>query len=542
MSVVTRHLLAQFLTPVLARRPRLARLFPITPMPKPERLRTAIEDIGGTFIKFGQMLALQPDILPFEYCRALADLLDRVAPFPWAQVRQTFIEELGQEPERIFDGFEPEPIATASIGQVHVAYLKGRKMAVKVQRPNVRIDFAGDIRLMSGAIALIKRLRLRPLAWMIEPMSEFVAWTREELDFTCEGRYMQQLRANSQESTSERVPEVVWEYTSCRVLVLEFFEGTTVLNYLRALEGDDQLTLRRLEKRHFEPKRFARNIIDNFLGDVFRYGMFHADLHPANLMILENNTVGYVDFGITGVLSHYSRQKLVAMTLAYTRADIDAMCEAFYKVSVMDAHSDVAGFRRQIGRFSEEWYAFEGGTYHLRKNFTLVMLDMLRLSRQTGIWPERDVIKYIRSAIAIDGLITRFAPGFNVGAYLEEVCDRYLKWEARRSLLSYDSFLDWSDSGMLLLRDGPHRVTQFLSQLALGEVSLRATRDGGAGRVVERQQALYLAATVLGLSSIAVLGEFKTSLGVNLFTAATLIASAAAFLLVRTLLRLMRVE
>jgi ubiquinone biosynthesis protein len=529
-GVVVRHSLAH----LLGCQPFLARRFAALSLSGPVRLRTAIEEIGGTFIKFGQMLALQPDILPFEYCRALADLLDRVAPFGYEQVETTLVEELGKGPDELFDSFEPIPLATASVGQVHVAYLDGEKVAVKVQRPTVRTDFAGDIRLMTASIALIKRLRLRTLAWMVEPMSEFVAWTREELDFTHEARYMAQLNLNAADSRSEDVPSVYWRYTTQRVLVAEFFDGTTVLDYLRAIEGDDELTPQRLRAGGFEPNQFARNIIDNFLGGVFRHGLFHADLHPANLMIMDRNAVGYVDFGISGVLSHYSRQKLVAMTLAYTRADVEGMCSAFFKVSAMDDSSDPGRFRAELERFGEEWYEIEGTRHRLRKNFTLVMLDMLRLSRRTGIWPERDVIKYIRSAIAIDGLITRFAPEFDVGGYLEIVCDRYLKWEARRSLLSYDSLIEWSDAGGRLLEDGPARAAAALDRLSRGEMKVRAT---AAESAAPRLRALCLAAVAIGLS--LPLSAAPAELGLNLFTSQAALAVLAVLLLGRQLLRLL---
>ena len=161
----------------------LARRLPPGDLSRPERLRQVIEDVGGTFLKFGQMLALQPDILPFEYCLALSDLLDRVAPFGIDAVERTFIDEVGLPPGEIFDAFDPVPLATASIGQVHVAWLDGRKLAVKVQRPEVKTDFAGDIRLMTSMVRLIRGLRLSPLYWMLEPTSEFIAWTEEEHDY-----------------------------------------------------------------------------------------------------------------------------------------------------------------------------------------------------------------------------------------------------------------------------------------------------------------------------------------------------------------------
>src|SRR5262249_37733834 len=343
VAVVTRYALAYALGSRIAHRPRLARHLPIEAS-KPELLRKLIEELGGTFIKFGQMLALQPDILTLEYCNALFNLLDRVAPFRFEEVERIFIEETGASPLQIFDYFDKQPIATASIGQVHIAYLDGRKLAVKVQRPTVEEDFAGDIGLMGALIGVVKRLHLRRLYWIIEPISEFIEWTSEEMDYRSEARYMRQLLRNASTNSQERVPELLLRHSTKRTLVAEFFEGVTGLDYLRALEVGDEGTLRRLRTMGFDPNRCACNIIDNFLSDPYRHGMFHADLHPANLMILADNVVGYIDFGITGVLSHYSRQNLVALTLAYTRADLEGMCEAFIKGSTMGPNADLEAF------------------------------------------------------------------------------------------------------------------------------------------------------------------------------------------------------
>jgi ubiquinone biosynthesis protein len=461
-AMLVRHLLAHVVGNRLARWPWLAHRVPHSTLSGPERLRALFEDLGGTFIKFGQMLALQPDILPFAYCNALFNLLDRITPFGFELVEKTFVDEFGGGPAEIFDHFDPQPIATASIGQVYVGYLGGRKVAVKVQRPSVQTDFAGDIRLMTGAIRLISILRLKRLYWMIEPMSEFVAWTREELDYRCEARYIEQTRRNARENARERVPIVFWEYTTRCILTIEFLEGVTVLDYIRALEAGDELTVQRLHTMGFDPDQFARNIIENFLSDAFQHGMFHADLHPANLMICKDSVVGYIDFGITGVLSPYLRRHLVGLTLAYSRGDLDGMYTLFFKVSALEANSDAEGFRSGLRALAGEWYMMEGRKRRLIKNITLVMLDLLKLSHKTGVWPERDVIKYIRSSIAIDGLITRFAPAFDVGKYLEMVCDRYLTWQVRQELFAFDTLVDWSRSSGHLMRDGPLRAATFL--------------------------------------------------------------------------------
>ena len=542
IAVVARHVLAHALGAQLTRWPKVACHLSIPRLSGPERLRGVFEDLGGTFIKFGQMLALQPDILSLEYCNVLFDLLDRCAPFDYAYVERTFIEETGKTASEIFDYLEPRPLATASIGQVHVGYLGGRKVAVKVQRPSVDTDFAGDIRLMVAMIKLIKRLRLRFFYWIIEPMSEFVAWTKEELDYRCEARYMEQLRRNARGNLHERVPEVIWQYTTRRTLVTEFLDGDTVLAYLRAIQTNDELMFNRLKSSGFDAQQVARHIIDNFLGDTFKHGIFHADLHPANLMILAGpgNIVGYVDFGITGVISRYSRQNLIAMTLAYTRGNLDGMCEAFFKVSAIDRASDVQRFRNGLKRLADGWYEMSGKGRRLRKNFTLVMLDMLRLSRATGIWPERDVIKYIRSCIAIDGLITRFAPGFDVGHHLEVVCDSYLKWQVRKSLLTYNKLIEWASAGEHLMRTGPFRVSSFLQRLATGEPTISGKVSGASmrGEHALQRRIGQLGVVVFGVSLLIALTREPVQWGVNLFTAEVVLIASAAMMLLRTIRKL----
>jgi ubiquinone biosynthesis protein len=551
--VLASHLLAAALGPRLGRWPRLARRLPPGVLSGPRRLRAIIEDLGGTFLKFGQMLALQPDILSIEYCNELFELLDRVAPFPWSELERVVREELGAaRAAALLERCERRPLATASIGQVHVTWLDGRKMALKVQRPAVEIDFAGDIRLMAATVALIRRLRVRRLYWMIEPMSEFIAWTREELDYRFEARYMEQLRRNAAGNPRERIPALVPTWSTRRVLVAEFLDGVTVLDYLRAIESGDQVLPRRLAARGFDANAFARNMIDNFLGDAFRHGIFHSDLHPANLMILPGNVVGYIDFGITGVLSRYSRQNLVALTLSYTRADMDGMAAAFLRVSEPGARFDLGAFRAGLDELAEEWY--EGKEKILRKNFTLMMLDMLKLSHRADVWPERDVIKYIRSSIAIDGLITRFAPAFSVGTYLGVVCDRYLRLHARQRLLSYENLFAWSEASGELLRDGGLRLAEAL-RLAAGRGAAASPLGGAAPAAAgsaapaaaaaagvrwaasngsgERLRAPRLAAVVLGLALLLAAGAPPPRLGANLWTAELAALIAAAALLAR---------
>jgi ubiquinone biosynthesis protein len=539
IGVVGRHLCYQLVGPYMMRRKWLVNRFPEVALSGPKRLRNALEEMGGTFIKFGQMLALQPDILPFAYCRELADLLDRIAPFPYRFVEQAFREDLGQTPEEVFDTFDPNPISTASIGQVYVATISGRKVAVKVRRPAVEVEFTGDVSLMTTTIRLIRVLRIKPLYWMIEPMGEFVSWTNEELDYRFEARYMGQLRSNARENAWEHVPAVYWEYTTRRILVTEFLEGATVLTFLRAFESDDHVRVGQLKQKGFEPEAFARHIIDNFLGDAFRFGLFHADLHPANLIILPGNIVGYVDFGITGVLSNYSRQHLIKMTLAYTQGDLDSMSEAFLHVTEWDETSDLEGFHQGLREYAKEWYDGQGHKTRIQKNFTLVMLDMLLLSRKTNIWPERDVIKYIRSSIAIDGLITRFAPGFDVGHYLETVCSRFLKAQAFEQMVSPNRLMAMTQASGNLLRDGAYRASRFIQRLASGDLPIEiGDKDGESDRTT-RSRALQLSVVFLVMPILMIITGVPSVIGINFFTAELMVMGVTGLLLINTLRKLM---
>ncbi len=532
VRVLCAHGLAWAVRRWAVRSPRLARRLPASTLDGPEQLRTLFEDLGGTFVKFGQMLAMQPDVLPLAYCDALLGLLDRIEPFPWPEAESIVAGELGRTPDEIFDSISRQPIATASVGQVYVAWLSGCKVAVKVQRPHVEIEFNNDVRLLVVFMHLIRWLRIRPLYWLIAPTSEFVAWSAEELDYRNEARYGEELRRHAVDNPIQHVPRVYPELTSRRTLVAEFLEGVTLLDFMRARDRGDAAVLARVQELGFDSERFASNVISNFLGDAFRYGIYHADLHPANLMILADNVVGYIDFGITGLMSHYSRRHLVAMTLALAEGDVDTMFHEYLAITSHDRSSDLRAFRKRLAQLSAEWYEQDRDGRRLRLTVTRIFDQMLQLSRQTNVMPERDIVKYIRSAIYIDGLLARFVPGFDIGQHLAASCSGFMKWEARWSLLTPESMLDWSLAGSRLLLDGPARASRAFER--------REERDRASEReppeldtAAEPAGVLRLGAAILGVSALFAFSPISGGVGLNLWTAelAFLLAAFAALAL-----------
>ena len=262
--VVTRHALAMGLQTLAQATPGLRGHF--AGLSHPRRLCNLLQSLGGTFIKFGQVLALQPDILPRRYCDALFDLMDRVPSFDFRDVEKIFREEFGKAPEELFDSFEETPIASASIGQVHVAWLDGRKLAVKIQRPRARRDFGGDMQLMNRIVTWIRRLGLDRLEWLAMALDEFLSWTGEELDFRSEARFMNQLAINSRDREFERVPEVEWQLTTARVLTAEFLEGCTLLQYLRSLQEGNTKVADQLERARVREARQRVRALDPRVG------------------------------------------------------------------------------------------------------------------------------------------------------------------------------------------------------------------------------------------------------------------------------------
>lgn len=475
-------------------------------IPGPERLRLLLEELGGSFLKFGQILSLQIDTLPREYCDALLNLLDRVPPFGREQVRQVFQQERGAFPEAVFREFNYKPLASASIGQVHKAVLPDSTVvAVKVQRPGIREIFLRDAVLLSLFIRVIFLLKVRSLYFLRDPVREFNEWIHDELDYRREAAYAEVLRRNAQKTPTEAVPRIHWDLTTSRILTMDFLQGYSVVEYLRIRETRDEVRLAEMEQIGFNAPKFISNVIQNFLSDAFRYGIFHADLHPANLLILKDNVVGYVDFGIVGHLTPEARRKQIQLSMAYARGKADEIFSAFLSVSTFTEEVDLAGFRQELERRSRQWYREPaiGGVPHLSRSLTIAMLDLLTLCRTYGLLVDREMIKYIRSLMLADGLVSRLAPGLDLAPQIRRVCEDFLSQEAQSKIFSRGAALAFlADlSGWLLA--GPGRMLHAMELLERRQVRLQTRSAPGADRFDGlRTRAVVLAAVWLSVAIV----------------------------------------
>ena len=489
-------------------------------IPGPERARLMFEELSGSLLKFGQILSLQVDTLPQAYCDALLSLLDRVPPFSAAEVKRVFTEEFGKAPEVLYREFDYRPLASASIGQVHRAVLQdGKQVAVKVQRPDAREVFLRDAALLRLFIRIVFLFRIRTLYFMRDPVREFTEWVLDELDYRREAGYAEILGRNARENPSEKVPAVYWELITGRVLTIDFLEGYSVMEYMRILDTGDEQKLAELKALGFDPAQFLSNVITNFLSDTYRHGVFHADLHPANLLIMKNNVVGYVDFGIVGSLTPEARRKQIQLNLAYVRGKTDEIFSAFVSVCTFAGRTNLPGFRRGLERYSHTWYREPavGGVPHFSRSLTTAMLDLLTLCRSHGLLVDREMIKYIRSLILVDGLVTRLAPGLDLAPHIRRVCEDFLAREARVKMASPSAVLTFlADlSGWLLA--GPGRMLQAIDLLERRQVRVqtRSVREPSAAEGM-RIRALWLASIWVVLAVVVL--ECRENLSVNAAT------------------------
>ncbi len=351
-------------------RHRLTDLFPWidrdgqaeTPSDRGRRLREMLEELGPTFVKFGQLLSTRPDIVPPDVLVELQKLQDDVRPIPFAEVERVVREELGLTIEQAFLEFDERPTAAASIGQVHHALLpNGERVAVKVQRPNAPRQIESDIALLYQAARLAKE-RVRALDFIDaeQIVDEFARSIRGELDYRAEARNAEVFRRNFAGNPEVKIPRVFWSYTRRRVLALELLEGTQLADI-------DLAALTAAERRDL-----AYRAAEIWMTMIFRHGFFHGDPHPANVFVLEDGgVIGLVDFGQVGKLTDDDMSKL-------TRLFIDAANE---RVDVLPRRLAELGVRYPRDR--EEEFAEElREVYYRYYGVSLADVDPLQVIRE----------------------------------------------------------------------------------------------------------------------------------------------------------------
>ena len=426
-------------------------------------LREMLDELGPTFVKFGQLLSTRPDIVPPDIIAELRGLQDDVRPFPFAEIEKTIRDELGQPIERLFTEFDERPLAAASIGQVHRATLpNGRLVAVKVQRPNAPRQIEADLALMYQAAKLAKE-RIRALDFIDtnEIVDEFSRSIRQELDYRLEARNADGFHKNFAGHPHVAVPRVYWTYTRSKVLTLEYLDGVQL--------ADLELDQWTLDQR----RKLAYLIAETWMTMIFRQGFFHADPHPANILVLSPEKIGLVDFGLTGKLTDDDMSKLTRLFIDAASENIEALPKRLSDLGVRYPKEREEQF---VSELRELYYRYYGASIQeidpiqvIREAFGLIYTMNLRL-------PTRFVM--LDKAIATLGSVgVELYPDFNVfeiakpyarDLMIERFTPRRIASRARRE--------GWKLTQMAA--DLPYQVHETLEQVRDGQIEVGFVHKG----------------------------------------------------------------
>jgi ubiquinone biosynthesis protein len=429
-----------------------------------QHLREVLEELGPTFVKFGQLLSTRPDVVPQDIILELRALQDDVRPFPFEQAERVIEEDLGNSLERLFLDFAPQPVAAASIGQVHRATLpNGKSVAVKVQRPGAARQIEADLNLLYQAARLVKE-RVRALDFIDARLlvDEFARQIRQELDYRLEGRNAEAFHRNFAGDPHVHVPRVFWSYTRARVLTLEWLEGTQLADV-------DSLSLSMEERRDL-----AYLMTETWMTMIFRHGMFHGDPHPANILVLaEAGTIGLVDFGSAGKLSDDDMTKLTRLFIDAANENVDLLPRRLADLGVRYPREREQEFHAEV---REIYYRYYGASLAeidpiqvIREAFQLIYSMSLQL-------PTRYLL-LDRSIATLGAVGVELYPDFNVfevarpyarSLMLERFTPERIARRARRDVVRYAQ----------IAREAPYQFHDFMEQIRDGQLEVGFVHKG----------------------------------------------------------------
>ena len=414
------------------------------PVDSPQiRIRRAMEELGGTFVKLGQLLSLRQDLIPIEYAKEFSKLQDQIPSFSYEEVMDIVEQDLNKKLTDIFLKFEKEPIASASIGQVHVAWLKtGEKVAVKVMRPGIEQLFETDTKILYQIAEILNKHYPELKEYdFLNIVKEFERYTKNELDYVKEARNIEVFYNNFKNDKHVVIPSVYMQFTTKRVLVMDFIDGKKIN------EADEKSRAKAVEIT-----------VNAVLKQIFEYRVFHADPHPGNVFILKDKRIAFLDFGIVGRISHEEIYNAENLFIAMSFGNGGLLAESLIGLGFVDKSVNIEEFKRELSQKGKDYYNITLG----QLNFKDFLNDILALTRKYKIRLIPDFVLLIKSAATLEGFAKEMDPKFN----FVETWKRYAKkiMEKRKNI-SYQKRMIKKNlyEFMKLMNELPRDIKSFLS-------------------------------------------------------------------------------
>lgn len=435
---------------------------PVAEQDLPAHFRQALEELGPTFVKLGQVLSTRPDLLPPSYVAELSKLQNAVPPVPWEAIRDAITQELGRQPEEVFASIDPEPLGAASLGQVHAATLAdGTEVVIKVQRPNIQPTIATDLEILQALAPAAQRTPEGKIHDFVAEADDFAYTLNNELDYRLEGRNADRFRANFAAEPLLYVPHVYWEYTTPRVLVLERIRGVKIDNVAA------------VEEAGYDRHQVAVNAARMVLKEVLEDGYFHADVHPGNFVVMPGEVIGVMDFGKMGTLSDRDRYDAIGFYVAVMSVDPDGIVDVLVRMGAVDYEVDRKGFTRDIERVLQRYYDVSMGDIRIQGLADVIMPIInryhVRLPSNFGL--------LLQTLGMMQGIALTLDPSFDVWAFSEKYVRRVTRRLARprrgwgQSLLRQGQ--EWND----LIANLPRIGNRLIEKAERGELLQIGLKD-----------------------------------------------------------------
>ena len=478
----------------LGRRLILRKKVEIEKLTYAQRIRLAMEELGPTFVKLGQILSMRPFLIPLELVEELAKLQDDVAPFSFEVVKKIVERELKVPLETNFYYFDPNPIASASLAQVHKAVTQnGDKVVVKVQRPDIKKIIDSDMSILKDLANLFDRYIPESKQYDPKGMIEELSKTfRREIDFKNEGRNIDIFAENFKEDKTVFVPKVFWDLSTNLILTMEFIDGVKISN------------LQEIERRGWDRKTIARNAGKAVFKQIFVDGFFHADPHPGNIFILENNVIAPVDYGMMGKLSETAMDEMSDLLIAIVTWDAKAVVKVYDKAGILGEGINLKALEADFNDFMYRYHKIPLA----RLDMKTIINDLFYIVHRYEIQVQSELMLLGRALSTYEEVARMLDPDFN---FIHEAIP-FVKQLAKRKYKPKVIFRDFL-RGVHDLRDFlagfPFELRRITQKIGRGELSFTLQHKGLEKLMLEIDRAsnrisfsLVVAAIIVGSSLI----------------------------------------
>ena len=376
----------------------------------PEKLRLMLQELGTTFIKFGQLLSTRPDIVGEKISKELSRLQDDNPSISYEEIKEIIEEELGKDIDELFDDFSKEPIATASIGQVHIAKLSnGEKLAVKVQKKDIESTIETDLTIMKFIAIESNRFNSKLDTYnLLGMVEEFDKSIHKEMDYDNELMNLRHLSDNFRYNNKIKVPKVYPEYSTGKVLTMEFIEGEKLAF---VIDSDDP---------KYNKVLIADRIVRSYFKQIFEDGFFHADPHPSNIIISDDNTVVFIDVGMMGILDEDFKINLAELMIHFSDRDIDALINQLIYMDILNENVDIKVLKRDLNDLFSKYYGVE------LNRFEGVIDDLLTLMQRYKVKLPNELVLMSRGISMIENIGQHLDPSIDVVALLKPIAKKLM--------------------------------------------------------------------------------------------------------------------